>query len=388
MERFGLVAGDDHLDVRDAVRELPDRGAAVSALEVAAHARAQRLRLPDVQRIALLVAEDVDARLARKRRQRPFKVFTHSLASVSPCVKRSWWPSGPFLRLAAPGLAEAGPGVTVGAVEDDVRVSSAVEAETRMALFRAAGFRAVRVTSLWQPGQVRPTDAELRRPRERRGGRCTQRGAGLRHGHAPRIEDDAADRRGTRRVRRQRRRARARSARRSGIVIVGNEPNLNRFWLPQFAADGSSVSAAGYLQLLERTYDALKAVSPSVRVYGGALSPRGSDRPGGMRPTHSPTKFIQDLGVAYRASGRNRPVMDGLAIHPYGDNSSQPPSTGHPNSTTIGMGDYDKLVALLAQAFDGTAQPGSALPILYGEFGVESQIPDGKAASTPATSRR
>ncbi len=110
-----------------------------------------------------------------------------------------------------------------------------------------------------------------------------------------------------------------------------------------------------------------------------------------MRPTHSPTKFIQDLGVAYRASGRNRPVMDGLAIHPYGDNSSQPPSTGHPNSTTIGMGDYDKLVALLAQAFDGTAQPGSALPILYGEFGVESQIPDGKASlytgNEPAVTR-
>ena len=71
--------------------------------------------------------------------------------------------------------------------------------------------------------------------------------------------------------------------------------------------------------------------------------------------------------------------MDGFAIHPYGDNSSQPPNTAHPNSTTIGMGDYDKLVALLAQAFDGTAQPGSALPILYGEFGVESQIPEGKA---------
>ena len=161
MERFGLVAGDDHLDVGDAVRELRDRGAAVSALEVAAHARAQRLRLPDVQRLALFVAEDVHARLARKRRQRPFKVFTHSLASVSPCAKRSCVAVGAVVGLAAPGLAEAGPGVTVGAVEDDVRVSSAVEAETRMALFRAAGFRAVRITSLWHPGQTRPTEAEL-----------------------------------------------------------------------------------------------------------------------------------------------------------------------------------------------------------------------------------
>jgi hypothetical protein len=163
-------------------------------------------------------------------------------------------------------------------------------------------------------------------------------------------------------------------------VIVGNEPNLNRFWLPQFGADGSSVSAAAYLALLARTYDALKAVSPSVRVYGGALSPRGSDRPAGTRPTHSPTKFIQDLGVAYRAGGRARPVMDGFAIHPYGDNSSQPPTTAHPSTTTIAIGDYGKLVALLGQAFDGTAQRGSALPILYGEFGVESQIPERKAS--------
>ena len=62
MERFGLVAGDDHLDVGDAVRELPDRRAAVSALEVAAHARAQRLRLPDVERRR-------PARRGRRRRQ-------------------------------------------------------------------------------------------------------------------------------------------------------------------------------------------------------------------------------------------------------------------------------------------------------------------------------
>ena len=51
--------------------------------------------------------------------------------------------------------------------------------------------------------------------------------------------------------------------------------------------------------------------------------------------------------------------MDGLAFHPYPDNSSQSPDFPHPNSTTIGLADYDKLVALLAEAFDGTAQQGS-----------------------------
>jgi hypothetical protein len=286
---------------------------------------------------------------------------------------------GAVVALAAPGLAEAGPGLTVGAVEDDVRVSSAVEAETRMALFRAAGFRAVRVTSLWLPEQTRPTDNELNvlenvaEAASRNGVRVyvTVMHPGSRT--TPLTDETRGEFAAN---------AAALVREVPGVrhVIVGNEPNLNRFWLPQFGADGSSVSAAAYLALLERTYDALKAVSPSVRVYGGAVSPRGSDRPGGVRPTHSPTKFIQDLGVAYRAGGRDRPVMDGFAINPYGDNSSQPPATAHPNTTTIAIADYGKLVALLGQAFDGTAQPGSKLPILYGEFGVESQIPDGKAS--------
>ena len=297
---------------------------------------------------------------------------------------------GALFALAAPGLAEAGPGVTVGAVEDDVRVSSSVEAETRMALFRASGFRAVRITSLWLPEQTRPTDNELRilenvtEAATRNGVRVyvTVMHPGSR---TTPLTDEARGEFAANAA------ALVREVPGLRHVIVGNEPNLNRFWLPQFAPDGSSVSAAAYLQLLERTYDALKATAPNVRVYGGAVSPRGSDRPGGIRPTHSPTKFIQDLGAAYRASGRERPVMDSFVIHPYGDNSSQPPATAHPNTTSIGMGDYDKLVALLAQAFDGTAQPGSALPILYAEFGIESQIPEGKAGlytgNEPAVTR-
>ena len=55
-------------------------------------------------------------------------------------------------RLIAPSLAEAGPGLVVGAVEDDVRASTIVEAEARMTEFRLSGFRAVRVTSFWKPG--------------------------------------------------------------------------------------------------------------------------------------------------------------------------------------------------------------------------------------------
>jgi hypothetical protein len=73
--------------------------------------------------------------------------------------------------------------------------------------------------------------------------------------------------------------------------------------------------------------------------------------------------------------------MDGLAFHPYEDNSSVAPESGkHPNSKTIAIADYDKLVTVLGQAFDGTAQRGATLPIFYTEFGVETQIPSTKAS--------
>ena len=84
-------------------------------------------------------------------------------------------------------------------------------------------------------------------------------------------------------------------------VVVGNEPNLNRFWLPQFDADGNDVAAPAYFALLAEVYDAAKAGDRDVRIWGGALAPRGIDRPGTGRDTHSPTAFIRDLGEAYLA---------------------------------------------------------------------------------------
>ncbi len=281
--------------------------------------------------------------------------------------------------LAAPGFAPAGTDLVVGAVEDDVRATSMVEAETRMAAFRLSGFRAVRVTSYWRPGLTRPSDEELQTLRnvgdaaKRNGVRVYVTVMSPGSATTPRAEVARA-------AFASYAAAIVRAAPSIEHVIVGNEPNLNRFWLPQFALDGSSAAPAEYLTLLASTYDALKAVSSDVRVYGGAVSPRGSDRPGGTRPTHSPTKFVAELGIAYRASGRTLPVMDAFVIHPYADNSSQSPSTAHPNTTSIGVADYGKLVALLGQAFDGTAQRGSDLPIFYGEFGVESDIPARKAS--------
>ena len=163
-------------------------------------------------------------------------------------------------------------------------------------------------------------------------------------------------------------------------VIIGNEPNINRFWLPQFNPNGTDAAAPAYTALLARSYDAIKAVDPATRVWGGALAPRGVDRPGTGRDTHSPVAFLKDMGIAYRASGRSS-ADHGRARVPSRTptRSGQSPDTPHPNSTTIGLADYDRLMRTLATAFDNSPQAGSLLPVLYDEFGVESKIPAGKA---------
>jgi len=155
-------------------------------------------------------------------------------------------------------------------------------------------------------------------------------------------------------------------------MSIGNEPNSGVFWMPQFGADGSDVAAVSYYRLLAETYRLLKRTDPRLSVIGGSLAARGSDHAGRGLPSHSPTRFIEDLGAAFRASGASRPPMDMFSLHPYPANSSIPPTATHPDSTTIGIGDYDKLVRLLSGAF------GAPLPIVYGEYGINTLIPPGK----------
>jgi len=285
---------------------------------------------------------------------------------------------GAVLALAGPALA-GGPTMALGAAEDAVRAPDLVTAKAKMTELRLAGMTAVRVTSNWRPGLTAPTAGELEILHNVE---AAARLSGVKvyvsvysPGSATTPLDPVAQAQFG-----QYAAALAVALPSFDDIIVGNEPNLNRFWLPQFAPDGSIASAPAYLGLLAKTYDALKAVDPALRVWGGAVSPRGSDRPEGIRPTTSPTAFIQSLGTAYRASGRTLPVMDGFAFHPYPDNSSVSPDLPHPRSTSIGLADYGKLVSLLGTAFDGTAQQGSSLPILYDEFGIEASIPAEKAS--------
>ena len=161
-------------------------------------------------------------------------------------------------------------------------------------------------------------------------------------------------------------------------VIVGNEPNVNLFFLPQYGPTGDDVAATSFEQLLAATYDALKGVDPAIQVIGAGLAARGSDDPAAPRATHSPTRFLADLGAAYLKSHRRRPIMDALSIHPYGESPRVPPTLRHPRTTSIGIADYPKLVDLLGHVFGDSQQRGRDLPIVYGEYGVETTIPAAK----------
>src|SRR5207253_9473211 len=61
--------------------------------------------------------------------------------------------------------------------------------------------------------------------------------------------------------------------------IVGNEPNKQRFWQPQFNPNRTAAACAAYEPLLAASYDSLKAVDPDITVIGVGLGPRGSDNP-------------------------------------------------------------------------------------------------------------
>jgi len=138
--------------------------------------------------------------------------------------------------------------------------------------------------------------------------------------------------------------------------VVGNEPNQPRFWQPQFRR-AAAVSPTAYYSLLARSYDALKAVDPSITVIGVGLSPRGNDQPNaGDNVSVSPVRFISGLGKAYRSSRRRAPIMDELAFHPYPDRDMDGLMKGYrwPNA---GVPDLGRIKQAFWDAFRGTRQP-------------------------------
>jgi hypothetical protein len=138
--------------------------------------------------------------------------------------------------------------------------------------------------------------------------------------------------------------------------VVANEFNLTRFYRPQFSKSCKSVSAANYIRLLARSYDALKAIDRSINVIS-SVSPRGNDDcKARSNISISPVRFIRDMGRAYTALGRDRPLFDHFGIHLYPSQPTNSIAKGYqwPN---IGTGNLDRLKQALWDAFWGTDQP-------------------------------
>jgi hypothetical protein len=298
---------------------------------------------------------------------------------MPPIRRRQLIPLLLALLLAAP--AHAAPRtLAVGASESATLIADPVLAKARMDLAVLAGLNEIEVRAAWTRGKTEPTADELAAFLASAGAAqidAVRLIIAVDTGGSSQTPVSARDRADYA----QYTASLARALPYVRDFIVGNEPNLNRFWMPQFDRRGRDVAAPAYLALLAQTYDALKEVSPDINVIGGAVSPRGLDRPKSARPTHSPTTFLRDLARAYRKSRRTKPIMDTLAIHPYGETSRTPPTAMHPRSTSISIADYPKLTKLLRAGFHGTAQRSASLPILYAEYGVQTQIPADKLVS-------
>jgi hypothetical protein len=163
--------------------------------------------------------------------------------------------------------------------------------------------------------------------------------------------------------------------------IVGNEPNVNRFWQPQYR-NGADAAAVDYEHTLAAAYDALKAVRPTALVWGPAISSRGNDDPSAhSNPGHSPVWFLKDLGDAYRKSGRRAPIFDVFDLHPYPPVQDKLPFTAPFLWPRAGAANLDRIKQALWDAFHGTRQrivtdrpsPGS-LPIALDEVAEQTVV--------------
>jgi hypothetical protein len=140
-------------------------------------------------------------------------------------------------------------------------------------------------------------------------------------------------------------------------IGVGNEPNQPRFWQPQFSSSGRGLACGAYERVLAQAYDALKAVDTTITVIGVSLSPRGNDNPlAAVNGSTSPVRCIRELGLAYRASGRKRPIMDELAFHPHPNSYADNFLVGYrwPNAGTSNLG---RIKQAIWDAFARTGQP-------------------------------
>ena len=292
------------------------------------------------------------------------------VARIAAVVLAGALGGGAYAASSGSGAAPSTPShFLIGVDEDGVKWGSAKQAAT---IARALGVRAVRITVPWREGRSR-LSSEDRAPLAA----AVRGSAGLRLVLAVYGPSDAAPRTPASRgaycsfvadI--------LRAFRDVNDVVIWNEPNDSYFWRPQFRSNGTSSAPAAYEALLAQCWDTLHAVRPGVNVITSS-SPRGNDSARARGPSHSPGRWYRLLGAAYRTSGRARPIFDTVGHDPYPDFSAERPWTRHPGSSSIGQGDYDKLMSALEDGFARTGQPvpgQGAVRIWYLEQGFQTTI--------------
>src|SRR6478736_914379 len=173
-------------------------------------------------------------------------------------------------------------------------------------------------------------------------------------------------------------------------VICLNEGNQPRFHQPQFDDSGKGISGYVQEQAMAACYDAVKAVDPKITVIAFGLSPRGNDDfEASSNVSHSPIRFLEEVGEAYRASGRTKPIADEVSIHCYPNLNTDAPTVGYA-WPKIGCANFDRFKQAWWDAFHGTAQPvfreagdsgpGPYVHIYVDEVGYQAKIAPEKAS--------
>jgi archaeosine-15-forming tRNA-guanine transglycosylase len=239
-----------------------------------------------------------------------------------------------LVSLALGGAASAGPGLLLGVADDDLKWTE--DTKTIVANQQAVGFKAVRVTLRWTPGQVSLDDDGRTYVRR------AQVAAKLGYRVVVGIFGDAE----SPPVTPESRKAYCSyaidalsRARNVDDVVIWNEANSALFWRQQKDA------AWAYEALLADCYDMLHKYRRTVNVITSTS------------PHEDPARFIRDLGTAYRTSGRTLPLFDTFGHNAYPEQTRESPYATHPTLPSLDQGDYVRLVQVLTAAFDGTAQP-------------------------------
>lgn len=146
-------------------------------------------------------------------------------------------------------------------------------------------------------------------------------------------------------------------------VVVWNEANSAEFW----PAKGG---AAAYEALLAECWDQLRSLRPYPNIISSTAA------------RHDPAGFMRDVGTAYRASGRKKPILTTFGHNPYPLNAAEPPWVRHDDPASVSQADLPRLLEALNAAFAGTGQPlptATRPSVWYMENGFQTTVAASKS---------